>query len=95
MIAASEAVDAALAIGHRQANPLTTVGFVYLGRWRPPAQTLGHGSMPDPIPAYAIQLLANPGTDPDDEWTALIIVHAETGEPVIVLDNCTGSTCVR
>jgi hypothetical protein len=93
-VTSERAVEAALAVGLRQPIPLTRVGFVYLGPWSPPPQSLGHGSMPDPVSAYAIQLLAGPSAEEPDE-SALIVVHAGTGEPLIVLGACKGSNCDR
>ena len=89
---AAAAIDAAIEMGRVADVPVTRIGFTYLGRWQPPPQALGHSPMPDPIPAYAVQLLP-PSDHPDPLSTRIVIVHATTGIPVIGLAPCIGANC--
>jgi hypothetical protein len=59
-VSVSEAQAAALEVGGPDQAHYTRVGFVYLGRWVPPLESLGNAPVPDPIPAYLVQLFADP-----------------------------------
>lgn len=82
-------MDAARAAGSRYEPPMSETGFVYLGRWTPPSQSLGHATMPPPIAAYVIQVTANSTSD-SEESSAFVVVDAMTGAAIVLFDGCSG-----
>jgi hypothetical protein len=92
-ITRNQARAAALEAGGRQEPALTEVGFVYLGRWSPPPQSLGHAPMPPPIAAYIVQLAAKPAPGFPEGTTAFVIVDAASGGALVVFGGCDGRDC--
>lgn len=92
-VAATDAEDAARDAGGRQRPQLTDTGFVYLGRWTPPPQSLGHATMPPPIAAYVVQLIAEPTSGDSEGRSAFAVVDAATGVVIVLFDGCSGSDC--
>lgn len=89
-ISASEAQATALEVGGQDQAHFTRVGFTYLGRWVPPLESLGHSPVPDPIPAYLVQIIADPSSDFPDGASAYVSVDARTGKPLVSYGPCWG-----
>jgi hypothetical protein len=92
-VSVSEAQAAALEVGGPDQAHYTRVGFVYLGRWVPPLESLGNAPVPDPIPAYLVQLFADPSPDFPGGASAYVSVDARTGKPLVSYAPCWGEAC--
>lgn len=93
LVAATDAEDAARAAGSRQRPQFTDTGFVYLGRWTPPPQLLGHATMPPPFAAYVVQLIAEPTPQDSEGRSGFAVVDAATGVVIVLFDGCSGPDC--
>lgn len=93
LVTAAAAVDAARAAGASHQPPLTDTGFVYLGRWTPPPQSLGHATIPPPTAAYVVQLVGASTSEPSEQESAFVVVDAATGVAVVLFDGCVGAEC--
>jgi hypothetical protein len=89
---ASDGFHYALADGIEREAPWLSTGFVYLGRWSPPLESLGHAPRPDPTPVYLVQVLAPLAQFPQSN-TAFVVVDALTGEVRVTFSSCVGPTC--
>ena len=92
-VSASEAQAAALDAGGPDQAHYARVGFVYLGRWVPPLGSLGHAPVPDSIPAYMVQILADPSSDFPDGASAFVTVDARTGKALMSYGPCWADSC--
>ncbi|MEO5986839.1 MAG: hypothetical protein ABIW50_01785 [Candidatus Limnocylindria bacterium] len=92
-VSASEAQVAAMKVGGTDQAQYRGVGFVYLGRWVPPLESLGHAPVPDPIPAYLVQLLADPSSGLPSGASAYVSVDARTGKALVSYGSCWGAAC--
>jgi hypothetical protein len=92
-VGVSQAQAAALAVGGPDQAHYTRVGFTYLGRWVPPLPSLGHAPTPDPIPAYLVQIFADPSSDFPAGASGYVSVDARTGKALGRYGPCWGSDC--
>lgn len=92
-VSVEQAEVAALAVGGPDLASDAHIGFSYLGHWIPPLPSLGHSPVPDPIPAYLVQLLGDPSEGFPEGSSAFVTVDARTGEVLVSYSPCWGEAC--
>lgn len=92
-VSVSDAQAVALETGAREPEHFDRVGFTYLGSWVPPLESLGHAAVPNPVPAYIVQIFANSSSDYPAGASELVAVDASSGKALLVVGSCWGADC--
>ena len=92
-VSVSDAQAVALESGARGPEHFDRLGFTYLGSWVPPMESLGHAAVPDPVPAYIVQIFAGSSSDYPVGASEFVAVDASTGEALLVVGSCWGADC--
>ena len=92
-VSVSDAQAVAMETGARAQEHFDRLGFTYLGSWVPPLESLGHAAVPDPVPAYIVQLFADPSSDYPTGASEFVAIDARTGEALLIVGSCWGADC--